>query len=119
MHGSPTQIRFSLGLLVLILVFSAPKFLHAQDNYEIQVYPSETIAPKTLLTELHSNYTVEGSTTTQYGMLPTQGQEHETIELTQGITTGLRSGFTSLLQRGMAMACSGWAITFVHGCAPR
>ena len=65
----------------------------AQNNYEIQVYPSETIAPKTLLTELHSNYTVEGSTTTQYGMLPTQGQEHETIELTQGVNDWSEVGF--------------------------
>ena len=65
----------------------------AQNNYEIQVYPSETIAPKTLLTELHSNYTVEGSTTTQYGMLPTQGQEHETIELTQGLNDWSELGF--------------------------
>ncbi len=65
----------------------------AQNNYEIQVYPSETIAPKTLLTELHSNYTVEGSTTTQDGMLPTQGQEHETIELTQGLNDWSELGF--------------------------
>ncbi|HEY5253858.1 MAG TPA: hypothetical protein VIJ53_04335, partial [Acidobacteriaceae bacterium] len=51
MHGSSAQIRCFLGLLVLIVAFSGPKLLHAQDNYEIQVYPSETIAPKTLLTE--------------------------------------------------------------------
>ncbi len=80
-------------LLVSVLVLLYPTFLHAQNNYEIQVYPSETIAPKTLLTELHSNYTVEGSTTTQFGMLPTQGQEHETIELTQGLTKWSELGF--------------------------
>lgn len=67
--------------------------LTAQSNYEIQVYPSETIAPHTLLMELHSNYTVEGGTTTQYGMLPTQGQEHETLELTQGLTDWAEVGF--------------------------
>ena len=93
MHLSLARIRLSMGLLALILIFAAHGFLHAQNNYEIQVYPSETIAPKTLLTELHSNYTVEGSTTTQYGMLPTQGQEHETIELTQGITNWSEVGF--------------------------
>jgi hypothetical protein len=65
----------------------------AQDNYEIQVYPSETMAPKTLLTELHSNFTAEGSTTTQFGMLPTQDQEHETIELTEGINEWSEVGF--------------------------
>lgn len=67
--------------------------LHAQDNYEIQVYPSETVAPKTLLVELHSNFTVEGSTAVQYGMLPTEHQQHETIELTQGITDWSEVGF--------------------------
>jgi hypothetical protein len=65
----------------------------AQDNYEIQVYPSETMEPGVLLTELHSNYTVEGSTTTQFGMLPTQGQEHETVEFTQGVNDWSEVGF--------------------------
>src|SRR5580704_4419198 len=65
----------------------------AQDNYEIQVYPSETMAPKTLLIELHSNFTVDGTTTTQFGMLPTQHQEHETIELTEGINDWSEVGF--------------------------
>lgn len=83
-----------IGIAVLGLIFLLTgSALHAQDNYEIQVYPSETVAPKTLLTELHSNFTVEGSTTTQYGMLPTQHQEHETIELTQGITNWSELGF--------------------------
>jgi len=52
----------------------------AQENYEIQVYPSETMAPGTLLVELHSNYTVEGSTSVNYGLQPTQGEGHETVE---------------------------------------
>ncbi len=69
---------------VLCFALLYPAIARAQDNYEIQVYPSETMAPKTLLVELHSNFTVDGSTTTQFGMLPTQHQEHETIELTRG-----------------------------------
>jgi hypothetical protein len=80
-----------LFLLSFVMLYAGTAL--AQNNYEIQVYPSETIAPKTLLTELHSNYTVEGTTTTQYGMLPTQGQEHETIELTQGLTDWSELGF--------------------------
>ena len=35
----------------------------AQGNYEIQVYGSDTVAPKSLMLELHSNFTPEGSTT--------------------------------------------------------
>lgn len=62
-----------------------PGVTRAQGNYEIQVYPSETMTPSTLLVELHSNFTMEGSTTTQFGMLRTQHQQHETTELTQGI----------------------------------
>ena len=80
---------FFLMCLALLCGASA----RAQDNYEIQVYPSETMAPETLLTELHSNFTAEGSTTTQYGMLPTQHQEHETIELTEGINDWSEVGF--------------------------
>lgn len=77
---------------VLVLSVAAGR-AGAQDNYEIQVYPSETMAPGVLLTELHSNYTVEGSTTPSFGMLPTQGQEHETVEFTQGINPWSEVGF--------------------------
>ena len=82
--------------VIALLLLSASLFAaraRAQDNYEIQVYPSETMAPKTLLVELHSNFTVEGSTSTEYGMLPTQHQEHETIELTEGINDWSEIGF--------------------------
>jgi len=75
------------------LVFASPRLLWAQENYEIQVYPSETQSPGTLLVELHSNYTVEGNTTRQYGMLPTEGQEHETVEFTQGLNNWSEVGF--------------------------
>jgi hypothetical protein len=93
-------LLFVKGLIAAPAVFSlmgfalmCPASALAQDNYEIQVYPSETMAPKTLLVELHSNFTVEGSTTTQFGMLPTQYQEHETIELTEGINDWAEVGF--------------------------
>jgi hypothetical protein len=85
-----------LRILFLSVVYGAllfPASAGARDNYESQVYPSETMAPKTLLIELHSNLTVEGSTTIQYGMLPTQHQEHDTIELTEGINDWSEVGF--------------------------
>ena len=82
---------FLLSLSSMALLWSSSA--RAQDNYEIQVYPSETMAPKTLLTELHSNYTAQGTTTTQFGMFPTQGQEHETLELTEGINDWSEIGF--------------------------
>ena len=33
----------------------------AQGNYEIQVYGADTVAPKDLMVELHSNFTVVGA----------------------------------------------------------
>jgi hypothetical protein len=84
----------TLSVLAVFAFFCLPDCpLFCQENYEIQVYPSETQAPDTLLVELHSNYTIEGSTTTQFGMLPTQGQEHETVEFTQGINNWSEVGF--------------------------
>lgn len=82
-----------MGCVFVLMFLACYGYLYGQENYEIQVYPSETIAPKTLLMELHSNYTVQGNTTTENGMLPTQHQEHETIELTQGITDWSEVGF--------------------------
>ena len=91
-----TAVRAALHascFFVVVLVWIYPSGARAQDNYEIQVYPSETMAPKTLLVELHSNFTVDGSTTTELGMLPTEHQEHETIELTEGINDWFEVGF--------------------------
>jgi hypothetical protein len=84
----PRALWFSL----LWLTVWRPTAIRAQENYEIQVYPSETMAPKTLMLELHSNFTVQGTTTRQFGMLPTQHQQHETVELTVGITDWFETG---------------------------
>jgi hypothetical protein len=65
----------------------------AQGNYEIQVYGADTVAPKNLMVELHSNYTVDGQTKTIDGVYPTNHQEHETLELTEGLTNWSEVGF--------------------------
>ena len=83
-------------LLLLALLLLAPLWparLLAQENYEIQVYGSETVAPKTTMVELHSNFTIQGSTTPQDGVVPTQHAMHETLELTQGFTSWFETGF--------------------------
>jgi hypothetical protein len=90
--GAGIRRAAPLVALVLGLMLTAG-WAKAQENYEIQVYPSETMEPGVLLTELHSNYTVEGSTAPSFGMLPTQGQEHETVEFTQGINPWSEVGF--------------------------
>jgi hypothetical protein len=79
-----------LGILALSL---CSLVCQAQDNYEIQVYGSETIPPKTTMLELHSNFVLQGSKTTEQGVLPTQHELHETVEITQGITPWFETGF--------------------------
>lgn len=64
-----------------------------QDNYEIQVYGSETVAPGHTMVELHSNYTFEGSKDIVDGVIPTEHALHETVEITQGITDWFETGF--------------------------
>lgn len=79
-------------LCLLILAFSSLK-LKAQDNYEIQVYGSETVEKGKTMLELHSNYTTNGSKTITNSELPTNHVEHETIEITHGWTTWFETGF--------------------------
>jgi hypothetical protein len=66
---------------------------HAQGNYEIQVYGADTVAPKTLMVELHSNFTPIGQKYYIDGVIPTNHQEHETLELTEGINNWSEVGF--------------------------
>ena len=82
---------------LIVLVLLAPAFLItpslAQDNYEIQVYGSDTVPVDHTMVELHSNFTAEGSKTITDGVLPTNHAEHETVEITQGITEWFETGF--------------------------
>ena len=91
---------------VCLLIFTVALFggllgrvAHAQDNYEIQVYGADTVAPKTTMLELHSNFTVDGTKPlpdSKYaadGLYPTNHAEHETVEITQGINNWSEVGF--------------------------
>ena len=72
------------------VVLSAKVF--AQDNYEIQVYGSETVDEGVTMVELHSNYTPRGQTFTD-GVRPTEDAEHETLEITHGFNPWFEVGF--------------------------
>lgn len=65
----------------------------AQDNFEIQVYGSETVAPGTTMVELHSNVAALGTTHTDDGIVRSQGAFHETLEITHGWTSWFETGF--------------------------
>ncbi len=59
---------------------------HAQDNYEIQVYGSQTQTPASTMFEWHNNYTFDGSKNSTEGVLPSNHALHETLEITTGIS---------------------------------
>lgn len=65
---------------------------NAQDNYEIQVYESETVPNYATMFELHSNVTVFGSNQRVNDVVPSQYAWHETVEITQGITPWFEIG---------------------------
>lgn len=79
-------------LVIIFTGFIALNML-AQDNYEIQVYGSETVEKGKTMLELHSNYTLEGSTQYLKPLLPTNHIVHETIEITHGFTPWFEIGF--------------------------
>jgi len=82
--------------VVLLAIFFVAVFglvASAQDNYEIQVYGYDMVAPAHTMVELHSNFTVDGSKTVIDGVLPTNHAEHETVEITQGFTDWFETGF--------------------------
>jgi hypothetical protein len=83
----------ALSLLVLCAALVRPWPAAGQNNFEIQVYGSDTVAPGTTMLELHSNVAAEGSRRTVDHVLRTQGAFHETLEITQGITSWLETGF--------------------------
>jgi len=74
------------------VLFSLP-CAFAQDNYEIQVYGSETVAPRSTMVEIHSNFSAEGIKTPLDGTVPTHHAMRETLELTHGINDWAEVGF--------------------------
>src|SRR5438034_1487550 len=81
--------RVWLALAPFLFALSAP----AQDNYEIQVYASETVPQGRTMVELHSNYTIEGERREINGVFPSRHALHETIEVTHGFTPWFETGF--------------------------
>jgi hypothetical protein len=83
------QRRIFLLFIVSISVLSG----FSQDNYEIQVYGSETVAKQSTMVELHSNFTFDGQKSVENGVLPTDHIFHETVEITHGWNSWFETGF--------------------------
>src|SRR5690349_24409349 len=92
MRSGTAGVRLTVAVLGVIGALTAAP-VAAQENFEIQVYGSETVAPGSTMVELHSNVAAFGTTRTEDGVLRTQGAFHETLEVNQGFTPWLESGF--------------------------
>src|SRR5215469_12450514 len=80
-------------LPLLLLLALLPIAGRAQDNYEIQVYGSDLVAPGNTMFEFHTNFTAQGSKTVVDGVEPTNHAMHETLEITHGFTDWFETGF--------------------------
>ncbi len=100
MRRRPPPFRWILSCaLAWVLACGACAVARAQGNYEIQVYGADTVEAKTTMVELHSNFTAVGQKQLLDGVYPTNHQQHETLEITQGINDWSEVGlyvFTSL-----------------------
>ncbi len=94
---------------VVLLAFGPA--CRAQENYEIQVYPSDTVERHRTMVEFHTNFTVQGRKTVEDGVLPTHHAVHETLEITHGFNDWFETGFyvfTSIQSR------TGWDFVGSH-----
>src|ERR1043166_3310840 len=92
-RGGNPRCRLMPLLLPLAFACCLTSLLNAQGNYEVQVYPYETVMPGQTMVESHTNFTIAGSKTTDDGSRPTNHQFHETIEITHGFTPWFEVGF--------------------------
>jgi hypothetical protein len=79
-------------LPVLLFVFLSG-IVSAQDDYEIQVYNSETMRKGYTLFELHSNFTPVGNKQYSDKIFPSDKIFHETLEITHGFSDFFEVGF--------------------------
>lgn len=105
-------MKLSIRLVTIIVsAFVCLSAACAQDNYEIQVYGSDTVEKGKTMFELHSNFTFNGRKTTENGVLPTHHALHETLEITHGFTKDFEIGFYlfTSIRRG-----DGWDFVGTH-----
>lgn len=94
MNSKYLWLRLSLFLsLAVSSLFLTSIQTSAQDNYEIQVYGSDTVEPGKTMVELHSNFTFQGNKSKVGAMLPTNHAWHETLEVTHGFNSWFETGF--------------------------
>ena len=87
--------KIIISFILLWIVFS-PARVVGQENYEIQVYPSETIEKGHTGVELHSNFSTSGQGMSDQ-VRPTEHALRQTLEITHGFTPNFEIGFYQFL----------------------
>jgi len=103
----------SVVSLGLSFVFVLAATSAAQDLFEIQVYPYETVEPGRTMVEFHENFTLSGSTVPEEGLYPNNHQFHLTLEITHGFTRYFETGLyieTAPYVPGVGAKFTGWHI---------
>jgi len=92
------------------LTLGAP--LHAQDPFEIVVYPAATAKRGEWELETHLNYTARGTSAFASTVAPTRYQTHLALELTRGITSNWEASFYLLGARrpDVGAEYAGWRL---------
>src|SRR3954469_16865734 len=89
-------------LFYLLFFFFRVAVAYSQENYEIQVYGSQTQQKNSTIFERHSNFTFRGERDVVKGVRPTYHSLHETLEITHGIGNYFELGaylFTNYTQK--------------------
>jgi hypothetical protein len=107
----PSLVLSPFCLAIVSVLFATAAPASAQDNYEIQVYSYDTVPPGRTMVEFHTNFTFNGSKSTQAGVLPTNHALHETIEITHGFTGWFETGFYIFTS---ARSSDGWNYVGSH-----
>jgi hypothetical protein len=97
----PVTVRSFLPLATLVLWFGLMPLL-AQNNYEVQVYGADTVPRGSTMFEFHSNFTIQGSKYNVEGVYADQHAFHETLEITQGVTSWFETGVYAFTSYGPA-----------------
>src|SRR6266487_3079553 len=89
----PAMNMLRLALVTFVVSLAGPSWSAAQDLYEIQVYPYETVEPGHTMLEFHTNFIPSGTKTTEDGVYANHHQFHVTMEVTHGFTPFFETGF--------------------------
>jgi len=88
----PALRRTVVTALLVSTVMPVSRAL-AQDLFEIQVYPYDTVEPGHTMLEFHTNFVPSGTTDTEGGLYANHHQFHVTMEVTHGFNTYFETGF--------------------------